>query len=158
MHYRIASRTARLCIVASAAAVLTVLSLSSTHMAAAAPVPFTGQTVPSLGSRVAVDPVGSYEWSLVMTSMDNTTVTGTMNVTRKDSTLSATLTSDHSDGELTASSVKLDGDRLTVVTNGDFGQFTVNVDFRADSLEGTFHFVGQDGSAADGPMSIKRTK
>lgn len=157
MHYRIVSPTARRCTAAVAMTTVLVLTLSSTHVATAAPVPFAVRALSPLASRVAVDPVGSYEWSLVMVSMDNTPVTGTLKVTRTDSALAATLTSDHSDGELTASSVKLDGNRLTVVTNGDFGEFTVNVDFKDDSLDGTFHFVAQDGSAADGPLTIKRT-
>jgi len=157
MQSRIVSRTARLSIAALAATVLTVLSLSTTHVVAAAPVPPAVSALSALGSRVAVDPVGSYEWSLVMASMDNTPVSGTLTVTRKDSTLAATLTSDHTDGELAANSVKLDGNRLTVVSNGDFGEFTVNIEFKDDSLDATFHFVGQDGSAADGPMTIKRT-
>lgn len=157
MHCRIASRTARLGIAASAAAALSLLPRASTRVASAAPVPFAVQALSPFASRVAVDPVGSYEWSLVMTSMDNTPVSGTLTVSRKDSALAATLTSDHTDGELAASSVKLDGNRLTVVSNGDFGEFTVNVEFKDDSLDGTFHFVGQDGSAADGPLTIKRT-
>ena len=154
----IVSRTARICTAATVAAALAAVAVIRVPSADATPISVLDASARSLSSALAVDPVGSYVWSLVMTSMDNTAVSGTLTVTRKDTTLSATMTSDHSDGELTASSVKLDGDRLTVVTNGDFGQFTVNVDFRTDSLEGTFHFVGQDGSAADGPLSIKRTK
>jgi hypothetical protein len=156
MQHRIVART-RLCVAVVAATVVMVLSLSSTQLAAAVPAPLALRTLAPLPSRAAVDPVGSYDWSLVMASMDNTPISGTLTVTRKDSALAATLTSDHTDGELQASSVKLDGNRLTVVSNGDFGEFTVNIEFKDDSLDATFHFVAQDGSAADGPMTIKRS-
>jgi hypothetical protein len=155
MQHRVMSRRARIAIAAAVTAALTTGSMASVHLASAAPV--VQQSLAPASARVAVDPVGSYEWSLVMASMDNTSITGTLKVTRTDSTLAATLTSDHSDGELPASSVKLDGNRLTVVSNGDFGAFTVYINFKDDSLDGTFHFVGQDGSAADGPLSIKRS-
>ena len=156
MQHRITSRTPVGIAAVAVATLVMVLSLSSTQVVVAAPAPLLLRTLPALASRIAVDPVGSYDWSLVMASMDNTPITGTLTVTRKDSALAATLTSDHTGGELQASSVKLDGNRLTVVSNGDFGEFTMNIDFKDDSLDGTFHFVAQDGSAADGPVTVKR--
>ena len=113
-------------------------------------------TPPVRAPRVAVDPVGDYEWSLTMTAMQNTQVAGTLSITRKDSTLSATITSDHTDGDIPARSVTQSGDTVTVVSEGDFGQFTVVIDFSQPEPTAAFKFVGQDGTTDHGPMSFKR--
>lgn len=106
--------------------------------------------------RSAPDPVGYYEWSLTMAAMQNTQVSGTLTITRKDSTLAATITSDHTDGELPAKSVTQDGNKVTVVSEGDFGQFTVVIDLSAQEPTGTYKFVAPDGSGDSGTLAIKR--
>lgn len=111
---------------------------------------------PARVPRLAVDPVGDYEWSLTMAAMQNTQVSGTLSITRKDSTLTATLTSDHTDGDIPAKSVTQSGDTVTVVSEGDFGQFTVVIDFSGSEPTATFKFAGQEGTADQGPMSIKK--
>lgn len=115
-------------------------------------------TPPATARRAAVDPVGQYQWSLTMAAMQNTQVAGTLAITRKDSTtLAATLTSDHSDGDIVAKSVTQDGNKVTVAAEGDFGQFTLVIDFSEQEPSATFKFVGQDGTSDSGPVSIKRT-
>ncbi|HVX39296.1 MAG TPA: hypothetical protein VHB25_06950 [Gemmatimonadaceae bacterium] len=136
------------------------LSLSLTAAAVAVPASAALASRPPVRAarlaRVAVDPVGDYQWSLTMAAMQNTQIAGTLSITRKDSALAATLTSDHTDGELAASSVTQEGDTVTVVTNGDFGQFTLLIDFSQQEPAASFKFVGQDGTADQGPVSLKR--
>jgi hypothetical protein len=63
MQHRITSRTPIGIAAAVAAATLViVLSLSSTQAVAAAPASLALRTLPPLASRIAVDPVGSYDW------------------------------------------------------------------------------------------------
>ena len=134
------------------------LALCTTAAAAAAlPASAAPANVqPASQPRVAVDPVGDYEWSLTMAALQNTQVNGTLSITRKDSTLAATLTSDHSDGEIVATSVGQDGTKVTVASEGDFGQFTLVIDFSGQEPTASFKFTGQDGSADQGPAAIKR--
>jgi hypothetical protein len=113
---------------------------------------------PASRQHVAVDPVGEYEWSLTMAALQNTQVNGTLSISRKDSTLTATLTSDHSDGEIVAKSVGQDGNKVTVASEGDFGQFTLVIDFSGQEPTASFKFTGQDGSADQGPATIRRVE
>ncbi len=140
-------RHAALLLALSAAIVLPSAAALASNVPGVPPVP---------SRRAAVDPVGQYQWSLTMAAMQNTQVTGTVTITRKDSTLSGTLTSDHTNGDMPAKSVTQDGNKVTVVTEGDFGQFTLVIDFSEAEPTGTFKFVGQDGTADQGPASIKR--
>ncbi len=105
--------------------------------------------------RVAVDPVGEYQWSMTTSGM---AVNGTLKVTRSDSTLSATVTSDQTDSPIPATSVKLDGNRLTVVASGDFGEFTIGLDFAESGLSGTYKYVNPNGAADSGPLTIKKSE
>jgi hypothetical protein len=135
------------------------LGLSVAAAAMALPASTAGARVPPASqSRIAVDPVGNYEWSLTMTALQNTEVNGTLSITRKDSTLAATLTSDHSDGEIVARSVSQDRNKVTVASEGDFGEFTLVIDFGGQEPTASFKFVGQDGSADQGPVTIKRVE
>ena len=135
---------------------LAALILSLSTVAAVLPGIAYASTPISHTARTAPDPVGQYQWSLTMAAMQNTQVSGTLTITRKDSTLSATLTSDHTDGELPAKSVTQDGNKVTVVSEGDFGQFTVVIDLSDAAPTGSFKFVSQDGQTDEGPVAIKR--
>ena len=108
------------------------------------------------GQRAAPDPVGNYEWSLTMATMQNTQVNGTLSITRTDSALAATLTSDNYDGKIAAKSVTQDGDTVTVVAEGDFGWFTLVLDFSEQEPRASFKYVGPNGETDQGPVSIKR--
>ena len=135
---------------------LAALILSLSTVAAVLPGIAYASTPVSHAAHTAPDPVGQYQWSLTMAAMQNTQVSGTLTITRKDSTLSATLTSDHTDGELPAKSVTQDGNKVTVVSEGDFGQFTVVIDLSDAEPTGSFKFVSQDGQTDEGPVAIKR--
>jgi hypothetical protein len=104
-------------------------------------------------ASMAVDPVGDYQWSFPTADF---AVNGTLSVTRKDSVLAGSFTSDQTPDATPAKNVSFDGKRLTATAVGDFGEFTVLIDIDDSGVTATYKLAQADGSVSSGPLSVKR--
>lgn len=101
----------------------------------------------------SADPVGNYTWSF---DMQGTVVAGTLAVTRVDSGYHAVFTSDHTQGDIVAKSVTVNNDHVVISTEGDFGQFTMDMTLTAP-IQATYKLDSNDGPSS-GPLTIERVK
>lgn len=106
-------------------------------------------------SAQTVDPAGQYTWSFDM--QDGTSVRGTLAIVHTDSGYRATSTSDHSDGELPADAVTVNGNHVTVTTSGDFGTFTLDMQLDKEPIAATYK-LDMDSGTSTGPIAVERAK
>jgi hypothetical protein len=106
----------------------------------------------SAASASATDPVGNYEWSL---QAGDQAYNGTLVVTRgTDGALAASITANSEPNPLKSKSVKVADGRLVVITDTQYGEFTMDVKL-GEPLGGKWS-VG-DGTS-NGELKIARKK
>jgi len=134
------------------AAPLGAQAVSKDAAAPAASAPAASAPAASATAASATDPVGNYEWSL---QAGDQAFSGTLAVTRgADGALAASITSNAEPNSLKSKSVKLADGRLVVLTDTQYGEFTMDVKL-GPTLEGRWA-VG-DGSS-NGELKIARKK
>ena len=124
---------------------LLVAAVSSLTAVAVAPTPVAAQSA---------DPVGNYTWSF---DMQGNAVKGTLAITRADSGYHAVFTSDHTDGDIVARSVTVNDNHVVISSEGDFGQFTLDMVLGTTPIQATYKLDSNDGPSS-GPITVERVE
>lgn len=124
---------------------ITLLFAAVTSLAAATVAPAAAQSA---------DPVGNYTWSF---DMQGNAVKGTLAVTRADSGYHAVFTSDHTQGDIVARSVTVNDNHVVISSEGDFGQFTLDMTLGTTPIQATYKLDSNDGPSS-GPITVERVE
>ncbi|HEX7019859.1 MAG TPA: hypothetical protein VF159_07620 [Gemmatimonadaceae bacterium] len=108
----------------------------------------------NVAAAQSADPVGNYTWSF---DMQGNLVKGTLAVTRADSGYHAVFTSDHTQGDIVAKSVTVNDNHVVISSEGDFGQFTLDMTLGTTPIQATYKLDSNDGPSS-GPITVERVE